>query len=158
MNFLRTLSCLALCCVMEGQALDLAPQGGGTLKIDGVPYRFEVTDLSSAPPKGGLPGAIRLEGRLVPQGATQAFRLSLTVLKDGSLYMLRIERKAPGSYPDSWAATLKTIARAERLEDRPGGRIDIHCEGPLTGVVAGHPKNSSWSGSLWARFPGGGEE
>lgn len=158
MNFLRTLPCLALCAAMNAQVIDLKPQGGGDLKIGNTLYRFEPTGLSSAPPKGGLPGAVKLEGNLVPQDGTQAFHMVLTLLKDGSLYMLRIERRTSGVYPDSWAATLKTRTRALRLEDGPGGRVEIRCEGRLTGIVAKRPQEATWSGTFWAVFPGAVEQ
>lgn len=158
MNFLRALPCLVLCGALNAQVIDLKPHGGGELKIGGNLFRFELTDLSSAPPKGGLPGAVKLEGNLVPVNAAQSFHMILTVLKDGSLYMLRIDRKTSSAYPDGWAATQKTRTHALRLEDRPGGRVELRCEGLLTGVIAKRPQNTTWSGTVWAIFPGNAGE
>jgi hypothetical protein len=155
MNFLRALPFLALGAVVSAQALDLKPKGGGELKIGGTTYRFELTNLTSAPPKSGLPGAVKLEGNLVPADGGAKLHMGLTVLKGGGLYMLRVERKAAGSYPDNWAATTKTWARPLKLEDRPGGRVEIQCGGGLTGVIAQRPQEATWSGTLWAVFPGG---
>lgn len=156
MNFRLALPCLAFCGALSAQMVVLKPEGGGELRIGKTPYRFELTGLGSAPAAGGLPGLIRLEGDLLPKGASQSFHMVLTVMKDGSLYMLRIERRAtPQAYPDSWAATQKTRTRALKLEDRPGGRVELSCEGALTGILAKHPENATWSGTLWAVFPGG---
>ena len=133
----------------------LKPEGGGELRIGGTSYRFEPTGLGSAPAGGGLPGLIRLEGDLLPKGASRPFHMTLTVMKDGSLYMLRIERRtSPRAYPDSWAATQTTRIRALKLKDRPGGRIELSCEGSLTGILARRPENAPWSGTIWAVFPG----
>jgi hypothetical protein len=155
MNFPRALSLVALCTALGAQTIDLRPRGGGELKIGASSYRFEPTGLMSAPPKGGLPGAVRLEGDLVPQGAGLPFHLVLTVLKNGTLYLMHMERGAPHSYPDTWAATPGSRTLAIRLEDRPGGRVELRCEGPVTGIIAKRPENATWSGTLWAVFPGG---
>jgi|GEM_PF-4826606 hypothetical protein len=154
MNFLRVLPHLVLCVAMSAQIIDLKPKGGGNLKIGGVSYRFELTGLMSAPPKGGLPGAIRLEGNLVPD-AGHPFHMVLTVLKSGSLYLMHMERNLPNAYPDNWAATPKTRIHALKLEDRPGGRVELRCEGPVTGIIAQRPQDATWSGTIWATFPGG---
>lgn len=153
MNFLNPLPSLVLCATPSAQMVEMKPKGGGELKIGDTLYRFDLTRLSTAPPKGNLSGAVKLEGNLVPQDAARAFHLTLTVLKDGSLYMLRIDRRPPGSYPDTWAATPKTRTRVLKLEDRPGGRIEIRCEGRLTGVLGQQPQDRPWSGTLWAVFP-----
>jgi hypothetical protein len=158
MYFPRVLSCLTLCGCLGAQAVLLKPKGGGELRIGPTLYRFDLTNLTFAPAKGGLSGAVKLEGSLVPGDRSRPFRMALTVLKDGSLYMLRIDRKGADAYPDTWAATAKTHTRALRLEDRPGGRIDLRCEGPLTGIIAKRPQTATWSGQLWAVSPGGGEE
>ncbi|MDR3685128.1 MAG: hypothetical protein P4L11_15475 [Geothrix sp.] len=155
MNFLRALPYLALGVAMSAQIIDLKPDGGGDLTIGGVAYRFELTGLMSAPPRDGLPGAIRLEGDLVPRKGGRPFHMVLTVLKNGSLYLMHMERGAPHAYPDNWAATPKTRTRALKLEDRPGGRIELRCEGPVTGIIAKRPQDATWSGTLWATFPGG---
>jgi len=158
MNFQPVLIGLAFCGALQAQGMVLRPRGGGELRIANQRYRFQLTDLSTAPPKGGLPGAIRLEGNLQPQDGSGPFHLVLTVLAGGSLYMLQIQRKRPGGYPDNWAATLKTHTHALKWVDRPGGRIEIQCEGSLTGIIAKQPKEAEWSGTLWGIFPGGGEE
>jgi hypothetical protein len=159
MYFLHTWACFGLCASLGAQGMNLKPQGGGDLRIGGIPYRFELTDLSSAPPKGGLPGAVKLEGDLVPRDAGRPFHMVLTVLKNGSLYLLYIHRATPNGYPDSWSPSLNARIRARTkalsLEDRPGGRIELRCEGTLTGIIAKQPKESTWSGALWAVFPGG---
>jgi hypothetical protein len=137
----------------------LKPQGGGDLRIGSTQYRFELTDLRSAPPKGGLPGAVKLEGDLVPRDGGRPFHMALTVLKSGSLYLLYIHRNTPGGYPDSWSPALKASPRASThalmLEDRPGGRVELRCEGTLSGIIARQPQERAWSGTLWAVFPGG---
>jgi hypothetical protein len=89
----------------------------------------------------------------VPE-AGRPFHLVLTVLKDGSLYLMHMKRTLPNAYPDNWAATTKTCAHALKLEDRPGGRVELRCEGPLTGIIAQRPQDATWSGTLWATFPG----
>jgi hypothetical protein len=159
MNFPRILHGLGLCACLGAQGLDLSPKGGGDLRIGGTQYRFELTGLSSAPPKGGLPGAVKLEGNLIAGDSSRPFHMTLTVLKNGSLYLLYIHRSASGGYPDSWSpslqARLKASTRALRLEDRPGGRIELSCEGTLTGMIGRQPREANWSGALWAVFPGG---
>ena len=155
MNFTAALPWFALCVSLGAQMVASGPQGGGELKLGATPYRFELTHLTSAPPAGGLPGALKWEGNLIPRDASRPFHMILTVLKNGSLYMLKIERKTSQGYPDSWAATLKTRTRFLKLEDQPGGRVEIRCEGPLTGIIAKHPENAIWSGQLWAIFPVG---
>jgi hypothetical protein len=155
MNFLCALPCFGLCAILGAQAIDLKPKGGGDLRIGETRYQFELADLSSAPPRGGLPGAVRLEGDLVPLTPGRPFHMVLTVLKNGSLYLLHIDRRSPHSYPDSWAPTAKARTRALALEDRPGGRIELRCEGILTGIIARQPQKAAWSGTLWAIFPGG---
>ena len=155
MNFLRALPCLAASVFLGAQPAELLPSGGGELRIGATPYQFRLAKLSTAPPKAGLPGAVRLEGDLVPPGAARPFHLVLTVLKDGTLYLMRLERATPGGYPDTWAATVKTRTRLIKLEDRPGGRIEIRCEGPLTGIIAKRPQEAAWSGTLWAEIPRG---
>ncbi|GLH72402.1 hypothetical protein GETHLI_09040 [Geothrix limicola] len=155
MNFLRPLICLVASLSLQAQTLELQAKGGGELKIGATSYRFALTDLSTAPAKGGLSGALKLTGNLVPKdGSAGTFHMTLIVLKSGGLYTLRIERRNGKAYPDSWAATLKTKTRALKLEDRPGGRVEIQCEGPLTGVIAQRPTQADWSGTLWAVFPG----
>ena len=159
MNFLRVLPCLGLCACLGAQGMDLRPKGGGDLRIGGTQYRFELTDLSSAPPKGGLPGAVKLEGNLTPKDSSRPFHMTLTVLKNGSLYLLYIHRSPSSGYPDSWSPSLKARAKActhaLKLEDRPGGRVELSCEGTLTGMIGRQPKEAIWSGTLWAEFPGG---
>jgi len=158
MNFLRPLPCLALVAALNAQTLDLKPQGGGSLKIGTTLYRFNLTGLSSAPPKGGLPGAIRLEGRLVAPGSGPGFHMVLTMLNTGALYTMVIERRLPGVYPDNWAINRRTRVQALKLENRPGGRVELRCEGSLAGIIDRRPQDAEWSGTLWAQFPGGGEE
>lgn len=155
MNFLRPLICLGVSLNLQAQTIDLKAKGGGELKIGATRYTFILTDLGTAPPAGGLPGAVRLVGRLAPKDGSGAFQMTLTVLNTGSLYTLHIERRQGRSYPDTWAATAKTKTRALRLDERPGGRIELQCEGPLTGVVSQRPTQAEWSGRLWAVFPGG---
>lgn len=158
MNFQPALISLTLCACLQAQPRELKPRGGGELKIGSMRYHFEIKSLSAAPAKAGLPGAVKLEGNLIPEDGSPAYQTTVTVLKNGSLYMLQILRKNTGSYPDTWAATLKTRTRALAMDDRPGGRIELRCEGRLTGVIAKRPQEAEWSGTLWAVFPGGGED
>jgi hypothetical protein len=155
MNLLRPLICFVVSLTLRGQAIDLKAKGGGELKIGAISYQFVLTDLGTAPAKGGLPGAVKLVGNLVPKDGSGTFHMTLTVLNTGSLYTLHLERRKGQAYPDSWAATVNTKTRALRLDERPGGRIEIQCEGPLTGVLSQKPTNAEWSGVLWAVFPGG---
>ena len=85
MNFRPALPLLVFSGLLSAQMTQLRPQGGGSLKIGDMPYRFEPTDLLTAPPKGGLPGVVRLEGNLVPKDGSRTFHMTLTVMKDGSL-------------------------------------------------------------------------
>lgn len=155
MNFRSALPLVAASGILCAQMAPFRPQGGGSIKIGEMAYRFEPTDLLTAPAKGGLPGVVRLEGNLVPKDGSRPFHMTLTMLKDGSLYMLRVERKASGAYPDTWAATQKTRTHALHMQDHPGGRVEIRCEGHLTGIIAKRPQEAEWSGTLWATFPGG---
>ncbi|MDE3034117.1 MAG: hypothetical protein KGI56_10665, partial [Acidobacteriota bacterium] len=64
MNFSRALPGLLL-----AAGLSAAPamvEGGGQLTLAGTGYRFQPAGLFVAPPKGGLPGAIRMTGDLIP--------------------------------------------------------------------------------------------
>ncbi|HJV49409.1 MAG TPA: hypothetical protein VJ549_09060 [Geothrix sp.] len=152
MNFQSALPCLLLCGTLQAQVAERDPRGGGALKIGGTSYRFRPTSLFRAPDKGSLGGAIRLEGTLTAKEAPRPFHLALTLLKDGSLYMLRIERKAPGAYPESWAATRGTRILTKNPGARHGGRMEVQCEGPLTGIIAQRPQEAAWSGTLWVVF------
>jgi len=58
------------------------------------------------------------------------------------------------SYPDSWNATAKTRVHILKLDDQMGGRVEISCEGPLTGVVEQNPVNADWSGQIWGEISG----
>lgn len=154
MNFIRPLALFCFAAALQGQAIDAHATGGGELKIGADVYRFELKALFTAPPKGGLPGAFRIQGRLLPAGSTPPFDLDLTLLKTGALYMLRIDRKGSDPYPDSWAATLKTRVRPVSLQDGPGGRVEVECLGTLAGVISRKPRTAAWRGRLWAIFPG----
>lgn len=155
MNFLRALPCLFLAFGLRSQApgLEAVVRGGGDLTLDGIPYHLELASVASIPARSGLPPLVRLTGRLVPEEPARAFDLELSVLKNGTLYMLRVVRQRSGGYPDSWAATGKTRVRFTRLEDRSGGRLELACSGPLTGVIGRKPRNAAWHGSLWAELP-----
>lgn len=167
MNFPRALLCLVLASLAlplqariqevqppaQGSALQEVVQGGGEVTLDGTTYRFEPTSVSALPARAGLPPLIRLAGRLVPGDPASAFDFELSLLKDGTLYMLRILRKAPGAYPDSWSATAKTRARLSRFDPTSGAKLEIACSGPLTGVVGRRPRNAAWHGALWAILP-----
>lgn len=155
MNFRSSLSLLALSGILSAQMVQMKPDGGGTLKIGDTSYRLDLMDLQTTPAKGATPGLVRLQGNLLPPDGSRPFHITLTLMKNGSLFMLNIGRKAPGAYPDSWAATQKTCTRVIKLEDRPGGRVEFKCEGPLTGVISQKPAQAEWSGRLWAVFPGG---
>lgn len=155
MNFLRALPCLFLAFGLRAQApgLEAVVRGGGDLTLDGIPWCLELASIASIPARSGLPPLVRLTGRLVPGDPALAFDLELVVLKDGTLYMLRLVRQKPGGYPDSWAATGKTRVRFTRLEDHSGGRLELACSGPLTGVIGQKPRTATWHGSLWAELP-----
>lgn len=156
MNRLRFLLSLFIALSLQAQgSVELKAVGGGELKIGATTYLFTLADLSMAPPKGGLPGAVKLTGTLASRDGSPGFRMDLTVLKNGTLYMLVIQRRMGQAYPDSWNATPKTRVRILKMEDRLGGRVEIRCDGPLTGVLAQKPVQASWTGSLWATFPGG---
>ena len=155
MKFLSALPCLTLAFGLQAQApgLEAVVRGGGDLTLDGAAYRLELASVASTPARLGLPPLIQLRGRLVPEAPARAFDLELTVLKNGTLYLLRLTRPGPGGYPDSWAATARTRARITLLEDRSGGRLELACSGPLTGIIGRKPKGSVWKGSLWAELP-----
>lgn len=128
--------------------------GGGEIHLGTARHRFSLTRFSTAPPAGGLPGALKFEGMLEPERHGAPFRLSLTVLRDGTLYRMSLQRRTASGYPDSWNATLKTRVRLLKQEDRLGGRTEIQCEGPLTGVINQKPAHTSWAGTLWVQLPG----
>ena len=151
MNFLRPLPCLLATLVLTAAPPPI--QGGGALTLDGATFRFEPHSAATAPPRGGLPGAIRLRGVLIPVKGGRTIALDLVVLKDGRLYTLSLRRDGKADYPDTWAAVAGTRVKVLALEDRPGGRVELACEGPLTGVVGRRPVSSRWKGRLWAAFP-----
>jgi hypothetical protein len=156
MKFRRGLL-LCLPALLGAQEIDIKPVGGGEIKIGAAKYQFQLAGLSTAPSKGGLAGAVKVEGDLVPEMGGLPFHMTLTLLRDGTLYMLRLERRSsPKAYPDTWAATAKTRVRPLRMEERPGGRIELRCEGPLSGYIAQRPQEAAWSGTIWAVLPGGG--
>jgi hypothetical protein len=84
--------------------------------------------------------------------------LELVVLKDGRLYLLNLRHKGKDGYPDTWAGTEKTRVKVLTLEDHPGGRVELECGGPLTGVVNRKPAMARWQGRLWVVFPEPSEE
>lgn len=149
MNFLRALPALVLALPMWAQTpgLEEIVQGGGEVTLDGLVHRFEPSTVTT------LPDLVRLTGRLVPPEPDRAFDFELALKKDGTLQRLQILRQAPGGYPDTWAATEKTRIRFRVLEDRSGGRVEIICAGPLTGVVGRQPKHALWKGLLWVVLP-----
>lgn len=154
MNFFRLLTALCLGAALQAQSVEAQAAGGGALKIGPTAYTFELKALYTAAPKGGLPGAFRIQGRLVPEGPGKPLDLDLTLLKTGTLYSLRIDHKVAGAYPDSWSATARTRLRPLFLQDGPGGRVEVECLGTLTGVVDRKPRTAAWQGRLWAQFPG----
>lgn len=129
------------------------PSGGGILTLQGRRYRFEPSSISLMAPTQGLSRSLHLQGRLVPESGHGAFQISMTVLLKGGLYLLVMQRKGRGSYPDTWAATRETQVEVRSLEDRPGGRVVLRCQGPLNGVIALRPEAGSWSGQIWATLP-----
>lgn len=151
MNFPSALPCLFLCLALQAGQAPL--QGSGHLALDGAGYRFIPADLALAAPKGGLPGALRLKGELVPEAGGPAYALELVVLRNGRLYLLSLRRGSKGQYPDTWAATLGTHVKILALEDHPGGRVELEVGGRLTGVVGRRPITASWEGHIWAVFP-----
>lgn len=156
MNFLRPLPWLMLPAALAAGQAPL--QGGGSLTLGQAAYRFVPKDLATADPKGGLPGALRIKGQLVPEAGGAAYALELVVLRDGQLYLMSLRRGGKGQYPDTWAATPGTRVKVLALEDHPGGRVELEVEGRLTGVVDRKPVSASWQGRLWARFPEPDEE
>ena len=151
MNFPRPLPWLLLPAALTAGQAPL--QGGGNLTLGGAAYRFVPQDLSLAEPKGGLPGAVRIRGELVPEAGGAPYHMELVVLRSGRLYLLHLRRGARGQYPDTWAATLSTRVRILALGDHPGGRLELACEGRLTGVVGRRPVSAPWAGRIWAVFP-----
>jgi len=156
MNFRHALPCLLMTAALT--AGQTALQGGGALMIGTARYRFVPRDLALAEPKGGLAGALRIKGELLPEAGGPPIALELVVLRDGRLYLLSLRRGEKGAYPDSWAATLETRVRISTLEDHPGGRVKLACEGRLSGVVGRKPVSLPWHGQLWAIFPEPEEE
>ena len=156
MNFPRPLPWLMLPLALAAGQGPL--RGGGTLSLGGAAFHFVPKDLATADPKGGLPGALRLKGELVPEAGGPAYALEMVVLRNGRLYLLSLRRGAKGQYPDTWAATLGTRVKVLTLEDHPGGRVELEVEGRLTGVVDRKPVSASWQGRLWAVFPEPDEE
>ncbi|HJW73978.1 MAG TPA: hypothetical protein VJ486_14225 [Geothrix sp.] len=140
--------------LLPAQEVVIKAQGGGDLKIGANSYQFTLEAFYTAPPKGGLPGAVKFSGLLSAKDGSAPFHMDLSVLKNGTLYMLTIQRRNGRSYPDSWNATQKTKTRFLKLEDRPGGRFELRCEGMLTGVISQKPAQANWSGTLWAVQPG----
>lgn len=151
MNFLRPLPCLLASLVLTAAQPPI--QGGGTLTLGAESFQFEPRGAATAPPRGGLPGAIRLKGVLIPAKGGRTITLNLVVLKNGQLYTLSLRRGGKADYPDTWAAEAGTRVKVLILEDHPGGRVELACEGPLTGVVGQRPVSSQWHGRLWAAFP-----
>lgn len=156
MNFLRPLPWLMLPVALA--ASQGAILGGGTLTLGHTAYRFAPKDVATAGPKDGLPGALRIKGDLVPETGGRTYALELVVLRTGHLYLLNLRHGEKGRYPDTWAATLGTRVKILALEDHPGGRVELACEGRLTGVVDRKPVSASWQGQLWAIFPEPEEE
>lgn len=151
MNFSRALPGLLL-----AAALSAAPsmvEGGGQLTLAGKVYRFQPTGLFVAPPKGGLPGAIRMTGDLIPASGEAPFQMALVFLRTGQLYLLDIHRSGKGQYPDTWAATQQTRLKILSLQARPGGRLELACSGLLTGVVGQKPVQGRWGGRIWMVIP-----
>jgi hypothetical protein len=151
MNFSRALPGLLLAAVLS--AAPSMVEGGGELTLAGKAYRFQPTGLFVAPPKGGLPGAIRMTGDLIPASGEAPFQMALVFLRTGQLYLLDIHRGGKGRYPDSWAATQQTHLKVLSLQPRPGGRVEVACSGTLTGVVGQKPVQGRWSGRLWMVIP-----
>ncbi|HEX9009297.1 MAG TPA: hypothetical protein VF804_02940 [Holophagaceae bacterium] len=151
MNFLHPLPWLILPVALAASQGPI--QGGGTLTLGHTAYRFMPKDLAAAGPKEGLPGALRIRGELIPETGGPVYTLELVVLRNGRLYLLNLRHGTRGQYPDTWAATLSTRVRILALEDHPGGRVELACEGRLTGVVDRRPVSGSWQGHLWAIFP-----
>jgi hypothetical protein len=151
MNFPRPLPWLLLPAALTAGQAPL--QGGGSLTLGHAAYRFIPKDLALAEPKGGLPGALRIKGELVPEAGGPVYALELVVLRDGRLYLMSLRRGQKGQYPDTWAATLSTRVKLLALEDHPGGRVELEVGGRLTGVVDRKAISAPWQGRLWAVFP-----
>jgi hypothetical protein len=145
-----------LCLASQAQvSSERTATGGGELRIGNTAYHLTLTEFSTALPKGGLPGAVRFRGTLTSVDGKAPWFLNLTVLKNGTLYLLSIQRPTHAGNPDIWNATLKTRVRFLKRDDRLGGRTELQCEGPLTGVIGQKQVSASWSGTLWALQPGG---
>jgi hypothetical protein len=151
MNFPHPLPWLMLPAALAAGQAPL--QGGGSLTLGQAAYRFVPKDLALAEPKGGLPGALKIKGELLPEAGGMAYTMELVVLRNGRLYLLSLRRGQKGQYPDTWAATLGTRVKVRVLEDHPGGRVELEVGGRLTGVVARKPVSASWEGRLWTIFP-----
>lgn len=152
MNFLRAFL-LSLPLAMPLASAPGMIEGGGELRLAGTAYRFQPTGLAVARPKDGLPGAIRLRGDLLPDSGGGAFKLSLVFLRSGQLYLLDIRRGGKGRYPDTWAATPQTRLKILSLQLHPGGRVELVCQGLLTGVIGQKPVQGPWKGRIWVAVP-----
>jgi hypothetical protein len=149
MRFNRTwLFSMVALMLLALEPLPLQAGGGGNLKIGNDNYRFVLEDLVSIPAKANFPGVLKFMGRLIPSDGTAPYKMALTLQKNGTVYMMTIQRRKGKAYPDSWNATAKTQVHILKLNDRMGGRVEISCEGPLTGVVGQMPVNADWSGQI----------
>jgi hypothetical protein len=134
--------------VQSFDPLPLNASGGGKLKIGDGAYRFAVEDLATIRAKGSFPGALKFVGRLIPGDGTAPYRMTLTLLKTGTIYTMVIQRRKGKAYPESWNATIQTRMHILKLDDRMGGRVEISCEGPLIGIIGGKSVNADWSGLI----------
>lgn len=155
MRFRRTWIFLLLALLVQSvEPLPLSAGGGGSLKIGGGHYRFVLQDLVTIGTKDRSSGVLKFVGRLIPGDGTLPYQMTLTLLKNGTVYMMTIQRRRGNAYPDSWNATANTRVRILKLNDRLGGRVELDCEGPLVGVVGQRPVQADWSGQIWGVITG----
>ncbi|HJV90554.1 MAG TPA: hypothetical protein VJ623_09635 [Holophagaceae bacterium] len=124
-------------------------QGGGGLTVDGRLLAFRPTEGVAGPPQGGLKvKVLRLKGTFQnPKGEALAFELQFT--EGGQIYRMNLFRKVGDREVERWAATMKTQVKVVELQGRVGGTVRLKLAGPLSGVVNGVGKQTSWEGELW---------
>jgi hypothetical protein len=126
---------------------DAVIQGGGSLLVNGETCAFAPKELRVGEhPQLGK--AIKLTGTLTPsKGASWTFELQVT--EKGQILMLQWFRKEGETETGRWSPTLKSKVEVVTFKPEAGGRVELRFSGPLSGVVSGVAKTSSWSGTLW---------
>ncbi|HJV21660.1 MAG TPA: hypothetical protein VJ570_03135 [Holophagaceae bacterium] len=144
---------LALAALQGATALaqgEIPPiQGGGALTVDGRRLAFRPTEALAGPPQGGLKvKVLRLKGTFRgPRGENLDFELQVT--EGGQIYRMNLFRKVADREVERWAATMKSQVKILELQGRVGGTVRLKLTGPLSGVVDGVGKQTTWDGELW---------